>query len=491
MIISKKGEMLPETFEEWVEIHGEPDYEDSYTAANDSFRVKVVDCPPTPYENEEDSIGLDKCVCETDKGIKRINYANMSTAIARANNCLYHKGMFYTPDGSITSEFMRQEITACLETAGWTDKLDAPTTSILNTVRDKFNREDFKADENIIPFKNGDLHIDGEVWEFRRGEKVHVPYRLNVDFIEDDLPMPWFSKWVNDVFTKDDIITVQEILGYCLVPTTSAQEAFILVGEAGVGKSVLTRLLSEIFGNAYQEISISELAGNRFSLPMVENRLVVYDDDLQTEALSETGIFKKLVTASQPIKAERKYEQPYNFLPYCKVIANSNSMLKTLYDDSDGFYRRLHPLHVKDKDPNRRNISNMGTMVCDEKNQIIRWALKGLVRVMANNWQIYWSKRSRDFMNMEKSKGVHFNEFFDIVLEKDTEGVVTCKQLYDVYKNWTRANGIQSVTDRRLYNWIGANSEKLKMTKTQIGEKRVKGYQGYKIRKEWAQSIIL
>lgn len=491
MILKEHKGNLPGTIEEWISIHGEPDYEDFYTGIDDSYRVKIVDCQPTPYEDEEDCIGLDKCVYETDKGVKRINYANMSTAIAKANKCIYHKGVFYTPDGSITAEFMRQEITACLESAGWTDKLDAPTTSILNTVRDKFNQETFNADMTIIPFKNGDLHIDGEQWEFRSGEKVHVPYRLNVDFIEEDLPMPWFSKWLHDVFVQDDIVTIQELLGYCLVPTTAAQEAFILVGEAGVGKSILTYLLSEIFGNAYQEVSIGELAANRFILPIVENRLVIYDDDLQTEALTETGIFKKLVTASQPIKAERKYEQPYNFLPYCTIIANSNSMIQTLYDDSDGFYRRLHPLHVKDKEAGRRNISNMPQLVANEKEQIVRWALKGLVRVEKNKWRIHWSERSKDFMGAEKSKGMHFNEFFDIVLEKIPDGVTTSKQLYDAYKRWARANGIREVSAQRLYNWIGANQEKLKVTKTSIGEKRLKGYVGCKIREEWSQGVVL
>lgn len=491
MKVLNTGEMLPETYEEWVSLHGEPEYEDREPTGQDVYSVKVIDCKQIPYEEEEGHIGIRECVYETEKGVKRINYANMSTAIARANNCIYHKGMFYTPDGAITAEFMRQEITASLESAGWTDKLDAPTTSILNTVRDKFNREEFKADTSIIPFKNGDLHLTSNQWVFHRGEKCHVPYRLNVDFIEEDLPMPWFSKWVNDVFVQDDVRTIQELLGYCLVPTAAAQEAFILVGEAGVGKSILTQLLSAIFGNAYQEINLGELSTNRFALPMVENRLVVYDDDLQTEALTETGVFKKLVTASQPIKAERKYEQPYNFLPYCTILANSNEMIKTLCDDSDGFYRRLHPLHVKDKDPNRRNISNMGELVCGEKNQIVRWALKGLARVMENGWKIYWSQRSKDFMGAEKSKGIHFQEFFNAVFERNSAGVVTSKQMYDVYKRWARENGIQEVSPRRLHNWIGANAEKLGVSKTLIGAKRVAGYHGYNIRQEWQQGIPL
>lgn len=77
------------------------------------------------------------------------------------------------------------------------------------------------------------------------------------------------------------------------------------------------------------------------------------------------------------------------------------------------------------------------------------------------------------------------------MFEKDASGVVTSKQIFDVYKSWARANGINALSERRLYNWIGANAEKLKIAKAQIGEKRLKGYQGYKIRKEWSQGIVL
>ena len=223
---------------------------------------------------------------------------------------------------------------------------------------------------------------------------------------------------------------------------------------------------------------------------MVENKLVVYDDDIKTEALKETGIFKKLVTATQPIKAERKYEQPYTFKPYCTVIANSNDMLKTLYDDSDGFYRRIHPLHVKDRNPRRKNIPDMAEKVSEEKERITRWALKGLRVVIRNDYKIYWSQRSIDYMNEEKSKGVHFQDFFDSVFEIDAQGTVTSKEICDVYKSWARQNAVQTVSDRRLLNWFGKISEKKNLKKTLVGEKRLAGYMGCKIRSVWSGNVF-
>ena len=166
-------------------------------------------------------------------------------------------------------------------------------------------------------------------------------------------------------------------------------------------------------------------------------------------------------------------------------------MIKTLYDDSDGFYRRLHPIHVKDKDPGRRNIANMAELVASERDGIVRWALKGLRRVMANNYKITWSDRSREYMQAEKSSGLHFPDFMESVFDSDPAAAVTMERIGKAYKSWCRQNAVQELSVRRLQNWMGANAEKLGIKKTQVGIRRLKGYAGIKLRPEWEQVISL
>lgn len=489
MIFTESENVLPETLKEWIEIHGEPDYEEAETESDLSLPVTVIKCPSIPYEEREDCIGLDQCIYES-KGGKQINYPKIIQAIGQSNDLISVEHTLYSPDGVVSDMKMRKDISDTLVMAGWTKVLDAPTTHILNSIKDTFHCDKLPVDKNVIPFANGDLHIGESTWIFREGEKKQGAYRLSVNFSQEDIPMPWFAKWAGDVFVQEDIATIQELLGYCLIPVTTSQEAFILVGEAGVGKSVLTKLLASIFGNAYQELSIKELAQNRFYTSLVENKLVIYDDDLHTEALAETGIFKKLITANQEITAERKYEQPHKFLPYCTIIANSNDMLKTLYDDSDGFYRRLHPIHVKNKKANRQNIANMAELVVSEKETITRWALKGLRRVIANNYKISWSERSKEYMSEEKEKGLSFPDFIDTVFEFGGNNAVTTEQISKVYKTWCRQNAIQELSVRRLQNWLGANAEKYNIKKVNVGERRLKGYSGLTIRPEWDLSRI-
>lgn len=474
----------PATYEEWVEIHGEPDYLYETQAHNDS-NITVIDCtePPPMVDTSE-------IFYENKKGERRINYSEFTKVFMELNRCIYCNGQFYTPDGAKSVGSIRQDIAYSLSDSGWKDKIDISTNSIINTLQDFAFKENFEIDSDLIPFSNGDLHIGQR--EFHLGEKAYTPYRLNVKYSPVKKPTPLFDKWLHDTFEDEDITTIQEIMGYALVPSTAAQEAFFLVGEGGVGKSVFGVILKSLLGNGYISINTKDMVEKRFQISCAENKLVVYDDDLGEAALSSTGLLKKLISADQPIPAERKYKDPYNFMPFCKVIACANFMLSSLYDDSDGFYRRLHPIKVKRAEKGRKTIEKFGELIVkEEASQIINWALEGLYRLMQNGWKITWSKRSRDYMSVVKSNGVHFPEFIEDTLEK-ADGDVSSKELQKLYERWCKENNIQDVKIRRMQTWFTDNAEKYGMTFSYniIRQNRhVRGYTGVKIKEVWDNAI--
>jgi phage/plasmid-associated DNA primase len=238
------------------------------------------------------------------------------------------------------------------------------------------------------------------------------------------------------------------------------------------------------------------LLTQRFQIAGVENKLVAYDDDLGSAALTETGVFKKLVTADTPIKAERKYAEPHNFLPFCRVIASANFMLSSLYDDSDGFFRRLHPIHIKPKQPDRKIIKNFySTILEQEKEQILKWALVGLRRVMANGWKISWSQRSIDYMTHVKSDARHFDDFLSETCDIKGDGsTISTAELSSLYRRWCKENGVQEMNPRRITKWFADNAEKLGIQKSGYivrNGKRLRGYEGIAVKDEWRQITVL
>jgi P4 family phage/plasmid primase-like protien len=309
-----------------------------------------------------------------------------------------------------------------------------------------------------------------------------------------DKPIPLFEKWLNDLFDESDHSTVQEMFGYLLVPTTAVQEAFILVGPGDAGKSVIGTILAAIFGNAFVSVNLHELVQQRFMLSVAENKLVLYDDDLGAGALKETGILKKLVAGDSPIPGERKYVDPYNFIPYCKLVMSTNIMLSALYDDSDGFFRRLYAIEVKPKNPDRKQIRKFGDKIIEEeREQIIRWALVGLKRLMSNGWKIAKSERSVNYMGIVKSTQVNVQEFVDECTVRDSESVTPYADIRKTYERWARADVAVPLSERRMQTWLSQNSAIngwVRNEKIPVGNgRRIMGYSGVKIKDEWKTSL--
>lgn len=480
-------EVLPKTFEEWCEIHGEPEY--LYEKSDPSpLGIQVMDC-----EIDSEEVDTSGIFTEDKRGDIILNYARFIDVFAEVNHCVYCHGVFYTPDGMISNQSIRRDIANTLKDMGWTARADVPTNALFTSLKDMYYVDDLPVDENIIPLANGDLHIGRGVWEFRRGEKKQAPYRLSVNYTPADKPTPLFDKWLNDLFAPEDIPVVQEIMGYCLVPVTAAQEAFFLVGDAETGKSGFGTILGGLLGTAMETVQTQELVTERFQLSKVENKLVAYDDDLGSAALTETGLLKKLITADQTIPGERKYGDPYSFRSYARIVASTNFMLTSLYDDSDGFYRRLHPILVKRKDPARKKINKLYEMILSqEKEQILKWALIGLKRVIENGWKITWSQRSLDYMGVVKSQGTHFREFLEDTCDIDATGDISSAELKKLYAKWCRDNAIKEASERRLERWLSDNADEYSAKRNGNilrSGKRVRGYSGIRIKEEWRNSV--
>lgn len=490
-LLNAEAKDLPRTFEEWCDVHGEPEYYEQYTPIRNS-NILIEDCvKDDPIYDTSDIIIEDK------KGNKTVNYKAFVDAFAAINNCVFYNGAFYTPDGEISTQAIRRDIVNSLGDMGITTRLDALTDSLYKTLKDMYSVDELSVNDKVIPLANGDLHLDKKGWVFRLGEKKHTPYRLSVNYNPIEKPTPLFDKWLHDAFVPEDINTIQEIMGYCLVPTTAVGEAFIIVGDGEAGKSGLGSILLGLLGNASVSMETQDLVTKRFQIASVENKLLAYDDDLGSAALTETSMFKKLITADTPIRAERKYADPHQFMSYCRIIASANFMLSSLYDDSDGFFRRLHPIHIKSKEPDRKVIKNFyATILEQEKEQILKWALEGLRRVISNGWKISWSQRSKDYMTKTKSSACNIGDFFFETCEivEDASVATTTAEMLGLYRRWCKENGIKEVSERRFSNWLSDNAEKLKIEKTENvmrNGKRLRGYRYLKIKDEWRSMVII
>ena len=449
----------------------------------------------TPAEDGVITAMMEQAFYKDDRGNLKVNDGVFARLYMTVNKMVFANGAFYSPDGMQSVGLVQNEILESISER-LTTNIASNTKKVVDALKITAFNDNFDfADKMLIPFANGDMELNGtKQWTFHHDVKQPVPYRLPVNFIplHQSRATPYFRKWLSDLFTPEDIVTLQEYIGYCLLPTTRGQKCLLLIGDGGIGKSVISDILTAIFGKSLTAPNdTQQFLADKFKLAELENQLVFYEDDLSDKLLEETGVFKKLITNQTYLTADRKNEQPFKFKPYCRFIMCGNDMLASKYDKTDGFYRRLLPIRVKPKDPNRKNIPDMGARVAREAEGIIQWALVGLKRLMDNNWQFTVSERSEQYLNGYKAMSDHFPDFVEDAFTMGEGKAFTIPELLTAYKTWCRRSAITPCTDRVVTRWFANNSEKYHFEATnniRIAGNRFRGYEGAEISEEFKQS---
>lgn len=266
-----------------------------------------------------------------------------------------------------------------------------------------------------------------------------------------DAPKP--EKWLaflDGLLEADDIVCLQEFMGYCLIPSNRGQKMLLIIGKGGEGKSRIGRILKRIFGHNMNSGSLQKLETDKFARADQEGKLLYLDDDMKTEALPSTNVIKAIVTSEDEMDLEKKGKQSYQGLLVCRILAFGNGTLKSLFDRSRGFYRRQIILETKDVPPDRINDPYLADKMMEEVEGIVLWCIEGLERLIRNDYQFTISNKSQLLMDEIQEDDDNILSFLEstgyIGLEKGT--YATSKDLYVAYCRWCNDNLDVPVSER-------------------------------------------
>lgn len=297
----------------------------------------------------------------------------------------YHNGQFYNLDGLVENDVVKNHIYKLAKPLV-NKNLDTYVEHIYNTLKLECMGR-LALDIDKLHIGNGTL-IKGKQGQFTEfgTRKEFCLNRINASYYPDSRPPRSFLRYLSDLLPLDAIRTVQQFLGVCLLPTTELQKAICLIGDGGEGKSVLGAVLSEVFGtqNVIYE-HIVNLDTNRFAVANLESKLLCIDDDVSEHALTNSNVFKTVVTATTQMQIERKFEQYNNVQIYARFLCFGNFALSALYDNTDAFKRRLINIRVNKKSKARQDDPNLIEKLKREKNQILKWLVDGLNDYLQTN----------------------------------------------------------------------------------------------------------
>ena len=243
--------------------------------------------------------------------------------------CLYRNGVY---------QFSPRELERVCQT-----KLGDFTSS--SRINETIRYQEIKAELERFDSKPNWINLKNGIYDFSKGQLgPHSPDNLTTI----QLPVIFAPKarcdlieqFIRQVVPPDCVDLIYQIFAYCLLPNNSYQKSFIFLGQGANGKSTLLDLLLAFLGSLNaSKVSLQDLGSNRFRVAELYGRMANIFTDLDNKSLQSTSMFK-MITTGDPITAERKFKDPFDFVPVCKLIFACNQLPKS-HDTSPAFYRRL------------------------------------------------------------------------------------------------------------------------------------------------------
>ncbi len=395
-----------------------------------------------------------------------INEERFCKEFLQRNPMCYYGGRFYNIDGMVDDE--SRILTDLYETIRphVHRKQTKRAEELLRALR-LISRRDIPAPDPLtIHFANGSLHMT-------KG------FREKKTFCYNRLPMelsgamgsgcPTWERFLHTLLEPEDVETLMQFLGYCLLPTTKAQRMLMIVGQGGEGKSVIGQVMHGIFGSSMMTSSVAKLEHNRFARADLEGKLLMVDDDMDMGALKSTNYLKSIVTAAAPMDVERKGIQSYQVRLYARLLCFGNGALESLYDRSDGFYRRQIILTAKPRDPRREDDPFLVEKLLREKEGILAWMLESLRLLLSRNFQFSLSEQAQRNLQEQRSNG--FGDIPEFLRGSqrvcfDPRGKVSSRSLYDAYQSWCADNLYVPIRSRAFFQELNRSCERYELCRS-------------------------
>ena len=389
-------------------------------------------------------------------------------------------GQFYDVDGYIPDSEIKTEIYEKLKphiSVGLANRV----TQLLSALQYEAYSPEIVLDPNEIHLLNGTLNIDGTFTE----EKKFCYNRLNVRYNPEAEMSAEFLKFLDELLNSEDIVTLQEWLGYLLTPSTKAQKMLMLVGNGGEGKSRIGVLLKDIFKDGMATGNLQYLETNPFARAVLEKAYLFLDDDMKMEALTQTNMLKTIITNEGPMLIEKKRVQAYPASIFSKLMGFGNGTLNAANDKSDAFFRRQIIITTKPKPDGRVDDPFLVEKFIADKEGIFLWMFKGLQRLAANNFRFTISQQAQDNLKRSIEDSCNIIGFLsdEQLVKFGADLECSTANLYSGYCYWCSLNSVTALRKESFNQWVKQNHHRYNITYSDYvishsNGKKARGYRG-------------
>lgn len=329
------------------------------------------------------------------------------------------------------------------------------------------------VDARYIAFKNGVLDIETMTLldfnpDYIVTNKIDYNYNPNA-----------YSELVDNTLNKlacnDEQIRalLEEMTGYCFYRRNELRKSFILTGDKSNGKSTFIAMIQHMLGeDNYTSLDLKELS-DRFKPAELFGKLANLGDDINDEFITDTSVFKKLVTGDS-VTVEKKGLDPFKFKPYAKFIFSANNLPRTR-DKTGAVLDRLIiiPFNAtfSKNDADYRPYIKYELQENDCIEYLIKLGVDALKRVLERKEFTSSSKVDKQLKEYNELNNPIFMFFEDVSINEIVRESVD--HWYNAYHDFCLENGINEFSKIEFSRQIKKNYP-LEIVRTRINGKKVR-----------------
>lgn len=257
---------------------------------------------------------------------------------------------------------------------------------------------------------------------------------------------PRWERFLAEVFEGDsELVTyVRRAIGYTLTGEVKEDVWFGCYGSGQNGKSVLLKVLQDVFGDYAYRASFSLVVrgagtdGRRdFDTAYLHCKRLVVASEVREGGVWDEERLKSL-TGRDSIHAEIKYGAEFNFWPSHKLWFSFNHLPKT-QDHSQAFWRRARLIPFNRKFEGAACDLNLEAKLVAERQGVLAWAVRA-----AREWHRYGLQTPATVAAASKryeSSEDPLDEFVPRHVRASGQGFYY-RDAFLLYKEWAKAEGI-------------------------------------------------
>lgn len=313
---------------------------------------------------------------------------------------------------------------------------------------------DLDKDENLIntPYAIFDLR------KGLAGEQPHDPGDLITKITACSPGEEGKQIWLDALklfFCKDQklIDYVQETVGMAAIGKVYQEHMIIAYGGGANGKSTFWNTIFRVLGNYAGKLSAEALTMNckrnvKPEMAELKGKRLIISSEMEEGMRLNTAVVKQLCSTDE-IQAEKKYKDPFSFVPSHTLVLYTNHLPKVGAND-DGIWRRLIVISFNAKITGKSDIKNYADYLFEHAGPaIMSWIIEGAKKAIDKEFHTDLPDVVEAAIKAYREDNDWLGQFLEECCEMDPSYKEKSGELYQAYRAHCMQNGeyIRSTTD--------------------------------------------